>query len=130
MMLKWLVAFSLLTSPAWAADNSVIVTPGVGITMKSKDVGAGVEAMQPILSDTAGTPLATAPGTGNTSFALPFQGVAGGVAVPVSGTFWPYTLGQQLAAASVPIVLTAAQLTTLTPPAAITGFATDRKSVV
>jgi hypothetical protein len=33
--------------------------------------------------------------------------------------------GQALAAASVPVVLTAAQLTTLTPPAAITGYATD-----
>jgi len=31
-------------------------------------------------------------------------------------------LGQALAAASIPIVLTAAQITTLTPPAAITGF--------
>jgi hypothetical protein len=38
--------------------------------------------------------------------------------VAVTGTFWPYTLGQQLAAASVPVVLTAAQLATLTPPAA------------
>lgn len=36
-------------------------------------------------------------------------------------------LGQQLAAASQPIVLTAAQLTTLTPPAAITGFALASK---
>jgi molybdenum cofactor biosynthesis enzyme len=35
------------------------------------------------------------------------------------------TLGQQLAAASLPIVLTAAQITTLTPPAAITGFALE-----
>ena len=34
-------------------------------------------------------------------------------------------LGQALAAASVPVVLTTAQLTTLTPPAAITGFALD-----
>lgn len=33
-------------------------------------------------------------------------------------------LGQALAAASSPVVLTAAQVTTLTPPAAITGFAT------
>lgn len=32
-------------------------------------------------------------------------------------------LGQQLAAASTPVVLTAAQLATLTPPAQITGFA-------
>lgn len=33
-------------------------------------------------------------------------------------------LGQALDAASVPVVLTAAQIATLTPPAAITGFAT------
>ncbi len=35
--------------------------------------------------------------------------------------------GQALAAASTPVVLTAAQITTLTPPAAITGFATSAK---
>lgn len=34
-------------------------------------------------------------------------------------------LGQALAAASVPVVLPAATITTLTPPAAITGFATE-----
>lgn len=36
-------------------------------------------------------------------------------------------LGQALAAGSVPVVLPAAQVTTLTPPAAITGFATSAK---
>ncbi len=36
-------------------------------------------------------------------------------------------LGQQLAADSQPVVLTAAQLSTLTPPAAIVGFATSAK---
>ena len=35
--------------------------------------------------------------------------------------------GQALAAASLPVVLTAAQITTLTPPAAIAGFATSAK---
>lgn len=34
-------------------------------------------------------------------------------------------LGQQVAAASSPVVLTAAQITTLTPPAAIAGFALE-----
>lgn len=34
-------------------------------------------------------------------------------------------LGQALAAASVPVILPAATVTTLTPPAAITGFATE-----
>jgi hypothetical protein len=36
-------------------------------------------------------------------------------------------LGQALAAASTPVVLTAAQITTLTPPAAITGYSTSAK---
>lgn len=51
--------------------------------------------------------------------------------LPVGGTLLASldtkapALGQALAAASVPVVLTAAQLTTLTPPAAITGFATE-----
>lgn len=34
-------------------------------------------------------------------------------------------LGQALAAASIPVVLTAAQISTITPPAAIVGFATS-----
>jgi len=51
------LAMLLLISPAFAADNAVIVTPGVGVTMKSKDIGSGVQAMQPILSDTAGNAL-------------------------------------------------------------------------
>ena len=35
------------------------------------------------------------------------------------------TIGQQLAAASLPVILPSATITTLTPPAAITGFATE-----
>lgn len=35
------------------------------------------------------------------------------------------TIGQQVAGSSVPVVLPAAQITTLTPPSAITGFATE-----
>ena len=37
------------------------------------------------------------------------------------------TLGQALAAASVPVILPSATITTLTPPAAITGYATSAK---
>jgi hypothetical protein len=65
--------------------------------------------------------LGAAPSLTNPLWVFP----ATGATFPVSGTFWPYTLGQQLAAASVPVVLTAAQLSTLTPPPAITGFALD-----
>lgn len=48
----------------------------------------------------------------------------------VTGTFWPYSLGQQLAGASVPIVLTASQLTTLTPPAAFNGVLAAGSAVI
>jgi hypothetical protein len=58
--------FGLLATQAWAADNAVILTPGSGVTMKSKDVGGGVQAMQPILSDTSGNAIVKA---GNTAAA-------------------------------------------------------------
>jgi hypothetical protein len=54
-----LLALLLLASPALAADNGVVVTNGAGVTMKSKDVGAGVQALQPIVSDATGTPYGT-----------------------------------------------------------------------
>lgn len=69
-----LFAALLFATPLWAADNAVIVTPGAGVTMKSKDIGAGVQAMQPVLSDTTGAPLsmptAGADAVSNTATAL------------------------------------------------------------
>src|ERR1019366_5173382 len=57
-MRKFIVVVALLLAqPAWAADDAVIVTPGSGVPMKSKDVGSGKQAMQPILSDSNGNPL-------------------------------------------------------------------------
>ena len=44
---------------------------------------------------------------------------------PVTGAFYPYSLGQQLAANSVPVVLTTLQLTALTPPAVFSGVVTN-----
>lgn len=44
---------------------------------------------------------------------------ATGASFAVTGSFWPYTLGQQVAGSSVPVVLTAAQLATLTPPTSV-----------
>lgn len=55
----------LLASPALAADNTVIVTPGVGVTMRSRDVGSGVQSMQSILGDTSGNAFGL---TGNPLF--------------------------------------------------------------
>lgn len=83
------------------------------------------------------------------NYVLPYKSTSGAASqvqltsdgkVPVDATFSPsgtqdvnltevggasFALGQQLAASSLPIVLTASQLTTLTPPAAITGYATS-----
>lgn len=75
-MKKLALLFGLLfVSPAFAADNAVIVTPGTGLTMKSKDVGSGVQAMQPILSDTSGAPIYGIAGTANANI-LTVQGIA------------------------------------------------------
>lgn len=66
-------------------------------------------------------------GSGGTSSSFGSAFPATGTAIGVSnGTnMVALTLGQQLAASSVPIVLTAAQLITLTPPAAITNYALE-----
>src|SRR5258708_744227 len=75
-MKKLLVLLGLLfASPAFAVDNSVIVTPGVGVTMRSKDVGAGVESMIHILGDTVGNPIYGTAGTANANI-LTVQGIA------------------------------------------------------
>ena len=64
----------------------MILTPGTGVTMRTKDVGSGVESPFNILGDTSGNALATAPGTPNSVFALPIQGVTSGTPVPVSSS--------------------------------------------
>lgn len=51
--------------------------------------------------------------------------ITGNVAVTNAGLSNIPAQGQALAAASLPVVLPAAQITTLTPPAAITGFALE-----
>jgi hypothetical protein len=95
------IQLQLIATVAWGADNTIIVTPGSGITLRSRDVGSGVESMIQILGDTSGNALATAPGTGNAVFALPIQGVASGVAVPISGTFWQATQPVSIASGGV-----------------------------
>jgi len=98
--------------------NAATVKVGVSVTVDPTDptkrqavdstYGAAVDVTRSALPALAAT--STAQATGNASLAsidgkLPAQ-------------------GQALAAASVPVVLTAAQVSTLTPPAAITGFST------
>src|SRR5712691_10572618 len=87
-----LAAFLLAIHQVKAADNAVIVTPGTGVTMKSKDVGSGVQAMQPIISDasgnalgTAANPLVATPVAVTTGGATPYH-LAGGTAASTNAT--------------------------------------------
>ena len=76
----------------------------------------------------SGTVTASGPVTDTQLRATPVP-VSGTVAVTNAGITSidgkTPVLGQALAAASVPVVLTAAQISTLTPPAAITNFANE-----
>ncbi len=76
----------------------------------------GTQAVSGSVTANAGTNL-------NTS-ALALES-GGNLASVKSNTDKIPSLGQALAASSVPVVLTAAQVSTLTPPAAITGYATE-----
>ena len=71
-MTRWtlaLLAALLAFAPAQAADNAITLQPGVGVTERSIDVGAGVQAPGVVLVNSAGTNL-----------------IGAGSSVPVSGT--------------------------------------------
>lgn len=76
-----LIAFQPLL--AVAADNAVILTPGVGVTMRSVDVGSGVQSMMHILGDSTGTAIYGTAGTANANV-LTVQGRASMTPVQVS----------------------------------------------
>jgi hypothetical protein len=78
-------AFLLIvgTMPSYAADNTVILTPGSGVTMRSVDVGSGVESSMVVLGSTTGTAIYGTAGTANANV-ITVQGIASGTAIPVS----------------------------------------------
>lgn len=47
----------LFSTAAYAADNAVIVTPGVGVTVRSVDIGAGVQAPGHAIVNATGTQI-------------------------------------------------------------------------
>jgi hypothetical protein len=72
------IAFAAcLIDPASAVDNTLLVTPCAAgcVTTRSRDVGAGVQAPMPILSDITGTPIYGTAGAANTNI-LTVQGIA------------------------------------------------------
>lgn len=125
------------------ADN-VSVTPGTGATIRTDEVGGvqyqviklafGASGSATDVESSVGLPVAvigdiTLDGIADLATEASLQTIIGhidGIETSLSSidTKTP-ALGQALAAASVPVVLTAAQLTTLTPPAAITNYAAE-----
>lgn len=85
-MRKLLASILLLwASISYAADNQVTITTGSGVTMRTTDVGAGVQSSNVILSSTSGggTAIYGTAGTANANV-ITVQGIASGTAVPVS----------------------------------------------
>lgn len=85
-MRKILALFiTLISLPTIAADNQVTLTPGAGVTMRTIDIGAGVQSSVNILGSSTGAAIYGTAGTANANV-LTIQGIASGTAVPVSLT--------------------------------------------
>lgn len=100
----------------------VIGDPSTNAGVAPVDETSGLKVDLGADNDITGTVTANA-GTNLNTSALALESGGNLAAIKAKTDNIP-ALGQALAASSVPVVLTAAQLTTLTPPAAITGFAT------
>lgn len=82
----------LAASPALGADNAVTLTPGSGVTMRTIDVGGGLQSPLWIPGDVNGNPAWGIAGTPNANV-LSIQGVVGGIAVPISAVSLPLMTG-------------------------------------
>lgn len=101
-----------------------IIAGQAGISAGAGAVAANTPRVTHASDDPTATVLGATTGAAVTSDATgTLQQYLRGLVVLFAARF--PVLGQALAAASVPVVLPAAQITTLTPPAAITNFATE-----
>lgn len=114
-------------------SDNVAYTPGVGATVAADDIGGVLHQRIKVVLGADGTsdgdvssanPLPVTGTVAVTGVATALRQDTGNTSVASIDTKTP-ALGQALAAASSPVVLTAAQVTTLTPPAAIVGFALE-----
>lgn len=102
------VMFLLWAGSAIAADNAVTLTTGVGVTMRTTDVGAGVQSSNVILSSTSGTAIYGTAGTANANV-LTIQGIASGTNLPVSVSN-ANPNGSAVSASSSPVVIASDQV--------------------
>ena len=105
-------------------DTLAVVGAGAAATAQRVHLAdESLSALENITVTSSGTVTANA-GTNLNTSALALE-AGGNLAAIKAKTDNIPALGQALAAASVPVILPAATVTTLTPPAAITGFATE-----
>lgn len=105
--------------PAGVGGDSIRDIDRAGIKTQVAQIDVGGTLAESLV--TAANPMPVTLATGAATSALQ---TSGNVSTASIDTKTP-ALGQALAAASSPVVLTAAQIITLTPPAAITGFALE-----
>lgn len=107
-------------------DSGAVVGAGVCATAQRVHLAdESLSALENITVTSSGTVTANA-GTDLNTSALALESGGNLASIKVKTDNIP-ALGQALAAASVPVVLPTAQITTLTPPAAITGYSTSAK---
>ena len=111
---------------AIAVDTGVIAGDTTSIDGKLPALGQALAAASIPVVLTAAQMTTLTPVAAITNFA---NETGGNLAAIKAKTDNIPALGQALAAASVPVVLPSATITTLTPPAAITGFATSAKQL-
>lgn len=110
-----------ITGFATAAKQPTLGTAGVASTDVITVQGIVSGVAQPVSGTLTG--ITNVVHVDDNSGTLSVDDGAGSLTVDSPGL--PTALGQAVSGASMPVVLPAAQITTLTPPAAITGFATE-----
>ncbi len=121
------------------ADSFVEVTEGSGKTVDTRTEGTNGNHRQVIIIGDPATNAGVAPVDATNGLAVDVKQSAlpsgaatsakqdtGNTSIASIDSKFP-ALGQALAAASIPVILPSATITTLTPPAAITGYATSAK---
>jgi hypothetical protein len=126
------VSGTVTTAPPSNASTNIAQFGGSTVTLGQQVAASSMPVILPSATVTALTPpttVAVTQATGTNLHAVIDTGsttaVTGNVAVTNAGLSNIPAQGQALAAASLPVVLTAIQQTALTPPAAITGFALE-----
>lgn len=109
MIIRIILLLFALCSVARAADNAVVLTPGAGVTMRTKDVGAGIQSSFTITGDISGNAIYGTAGVPNAN-TVTVQGIISGT--PINANVSNANAnGQATMANSSPVVISSNQST-------------------